>query len=87
MLVLLGSGFGMFLNIFRGFGIDFWWQAVIQRSKELLYEDASNAKRACAVVQVVISSCTLHYTKQLFISIRLLLGIFFSMNKLLACKL
>lgn len=47
MFVLLGSGFGMFLNIFRGFGIDFWWQAVILRSKDLLQEDASNAKRAC----------------------------------------
>lgn len=51
-----------------------------------LFEDASNAKTICATVQVVISSCTLHYTKQLFISIHVLLRIFFPMNKLLACK-
>lgn len=37
MSVLLGSDSGMFLNIFRGFGIDFSWQVVILRSERLRF--------------------------------------------------
>lgn len=85
--VLLGSDSRMLLNIFQRF---WYWFLVAgcntAQRVSALFEDASNAKTIRAAVQVVISSCTLHYTKQLFISIRVSLRILFPMDTPLACK-